>query len=85
MPGDSLPISTKPLQERGLLADGTTGVTEHIEAWTKRWWRWLHYFGRVIFDTHTTYPLQTNMFIGCMIVVKCDTFKISGAYTILTV
>ena len=44
------------------------------------WWRWLHYFGRVIFDTHTADPLQTNMLIGCMIVVDCDTCKISGAY-----
>ena len=31
-----------------------------------RWWRWLHYFGRVIFDTHTANPLQTNMLIGCI-------------------
>ena len=38
--------------------------------------RWLHYFGRVIFYTHTADPLL----IGCMIVVKCDTCKISGAY-----
>ena len=45
-----------------------------------RWWRWLYNFGRVIFDTHTHSPLQTNMFIGCMIVAKCDTCKISGAY-----
>ena len=45
-----------------------------------RWWRWLHYFGRIIFDTHTADPLQTNMHIGCMIVVKCDTCKNSGAY-----
>ena len=45
-----------------------------------RWWRWLHYFGRVIFYTHIADPLQTNMHIGCMIVVKCDTCKISGAY-----
>ena len=56
--------------------------------WPWRWlhhfdfqhWRWLHYFGRVIFDTHTADPLQTNMLIGCMIVVKCDTCKIFGAY-----
>ena len=94
-----------------------------------RWWRWLHYFGRVICDTHTapcrqislryrpyevTIPLgwaseggrapqfrqrillflrchltvphgsgQSRimcLFIGCMIVVKCDTCKICGAY-----
>ena len=45
-----------------------------------RWWRWLHYFGRVIFDTHTADPLPTNMLICCMIVVKCNTCKISGAY-----
>ena len=30
--------------------------------------------------THTADPLQTNMHIGCMIVVKCDTCKIAGAY-----
>ena len=45
-----------------------------------RWWRWLHYFGWVIFDTHTAVPLHPNMLIGCMIVVKCDTCNISGAY-----
>ena len=44
------------------------------------WWRWLHHFRRVIFDTHTADPLQTNMHIGCMIVVKCDTCKIAGAH-----
>ena len=44
-----------------------------------RWWRWLHYFGRVIFNTHTADPLQTNMLTGCMIVVECDTYKVSGA------
>ena len=32
------------------------------------------------FDTHTADPLQTNKHIGCMIVVKCDTCKIFGAY-----
>ena len=42
-----------------------------------RWWRWLHHFRWV---THTANPLQTNMHMGCMIVVKCDTCKISGAY-----
>ena len=45
-----------------------------------RWRRWLHCFGRVIFDTHTAVPLHPKMLIGCMIVVKCDTCKISGAY-----
>ena len=45
-----------------------------------RWWRWLQYFGRVIFDPHTAGPLKTTMHIGCIIVVKCDTCKISGAY-----
>ena len=45
-----------------------------------RWRRWLHYFGRVTFDTHTADPLQTNMLIGSMIVVKCVTCKISCAY-----
>ena len=28
-----------------------------------RWWRWLHHFRWVIFDAHTTDPLQTNMHI----------------------
>ena len=45
-----------------------------------RWWRWLHHFRRVIFDTRTADPLQTNMHIGCMIVVTCDTCKIAAAY-----
>ena len=45
-----------------------------------RWWRWLHHFRRIIFDTHIVDPLQTNVHIGCMIVVKCDTGKISSAY-----
>ena len=64
--------------------------------WPWRWlhhfefqhWRWLHalmtmvaWFRAGNFDTHTADPLQTNMPIGCMIVVKCDTCKISGAYT----
>ena len=63
--------------------------------WYWRWlhhfdiqhWRWLHalmtmvaLFRRVIFDTHTADPMQTNMHIGCMIVVRCDTCTISGAY-----
>ena len=63
--------------------------------WPWRWlhhfefqhWRWLHalmtmvaWFRAGNFDTHSADPLQTNMHIGCMIVVKCDTCKISGAY-----
>ena len=44
------------------------------------WWRWLHYFGRVIFDTHTAPCRQICLLIGCMIVVKCDTCKICSAY-----
>ena len=32
------------------------------------------------FDTHTTDPMQINMHIGCVIVVKCDTCTISVAY-----
>ena len=51
-------------------------------------WRWLHalmtmvaLFGAGNFwHTHTADPLQTNMLIGCMAVVKCDICKISGAY-----
>ena len=46
----------------------------------RRWWRWLHQFRQVIFDTRTHDPLQMNMHIGCMIVVRCDTCKIFGAY-----
>ena len=63
--------------------------------WLWRWlhhfyfqhWRWLQALMTMValfragnFDTHTADPLQTNILIGCMIVVKCDTRKISGAY-----
>ena len=63
--------------------------------WPWRWlhqfdfqhWRWLHALMMMValfrasnFDTHTADPMQTDMLIGCMIVVKCDTCKISGAY-----
>ena len=62
--------------------------------WPWRWlhhfdfqhWRWLHALMTMValFRAgnfwHTHSPLQTNMLIGCMIVVKCDTCKISGAY-----
>ena len=63
--------------------------------WPWRWlhhfefqhWRWLHVLMTMValfrvgnFDTLTADPLQTNMHIGCMIVVKCDACKISGAY-----
>ena len=51
-------------------------------------WRWLHSLMTMVasspagnfWHTHAADPLQTNMHIGCMIVVKCDTCKISGAY-----
>ena len=64
--------------------------------WPWRWlhhfdfqhWRWLHALMTIVAlfrtgnfrHTHTADPPQTNMLIGCMIVVKCDTCKISGAY-----
>ena len=62
--------------------------------WPWRWlhhfdfqhWRWLHALMTMValFRAgnfwHTHSPLQRNMLIGCMIVVKCDTCKISGAY-----
>ena len=62
--------------------------------WPWRWlhhfdfqhWRWLHALMTMValFRAgnfwHTHSPLQTNMLICCMIVVKCDTCKISGAY-----
>ena len=64
--------------------------------WACRWlhhfdfqpWRWLHALMTMVasfaagnfWHTHTADPLQTNMHIGCMIVVKCDTCKIVGAY-----
>ena len=62
--------------------------------WPWRWlhhfdfqhWRWLHALMtmfalfRVGNFWHTHNPLQTNMLIGCIIIVKCDTCKISGAY-----
>ena len=65
------------------------------EMWPWRWlhhfdfqhWRWLHALMTMValfragdFDTHTADPMQTTMHIGCMIVVKCDKCKISGAY-----
>ena len=63
--------------------------------WPWRWlhhfdfqpWRWLHALMTMValfragnFDTHTAGPLQTNMLIGSMNVVKCYTCNISGAY-----
>ena len=64
--------------------------------WPWRWlhhfdfqpWRWLHALMTMValfragnfWHTHTADPLQTNILIGCIIVVKCDTCKISGAY-----
>ena len=69
-------------KEKCGLDDGCTILIFSTDDGCTRWWRWLHYLGRVIFDTHThtADPLQTTMLIGCMIVVKCDTCKISGAY-----
>ena len=67
-------------KEKCGLDDGCTILIFSTDDGCTCWWRWLHCFGRVIFDTHTADPLQTNMLIGCMIVVKCDTCKISGAY-----
>ena len=67
--------------------------------WPWRWlhhsyfqhWRWLHALMTMVasvlgvfFDKHTANPLQTNMHVGCMIVVKCDTCKIFGTYGKLT-
>ena len=52
-------------------------------------WQWLYALmtmvalfraGNFFWHTHTADPLQANMLHGCMIVVKCDTCKISGAY-----
>ena len=64
--------------------------------WPWRWlhrfdfqhWRWLHALMTMValfragnfWHTHKAVPLHPNMLIGCMIVVKCDTCKISGAY-----
>ena len=63
--------------------------------WPWRWlhhfdfqhWRWLHALMTMValfragnFDTHTIDPMQINTHIGCVIVVKCDTCTISGAY-----
>ena len=44
------------------------------------WWRWLHQFRWVSFDTHTAKLLQTNTHIGCIIVVNCHTCQILGAF-----
>ena len=55
------------------LDDGRTILIFSTDDGCTRWWRWLHYFGRLIFDAHITDPLQTNMHKGCMLVVKCDT------------
>ena len=67
-------------KEKCGLDDGCTILIFSTDGGCTRWWRWLHYFGRVIFDTHTADTLQRNMLIGCMIVVKCDACKIPGAY-----
>ena len=67
-------------KEKCGLDDGCTILIFSTDDGCTRWWRWLHYFGRVIFDTHTAHPLHTNMLIGCMIVVKRDTCMISYAY-----
>ena len=67
-------------KEKCGLDDGCTILIFSTDDGCTRWWRWLHYFGRVIFYTHAADPLQTNMLIGRMIVVKCDTCKISGSY-----
>ena len=53
----------------------------------QHWW-WLHALMTTValfragnfWNTYTTDPLQTNVHIGCMIDVKCDTCKNSGAY-----
>ena len=73
-----IPIRCNNSKRKCGIDDGCTILIFSTDDGCTRWWRWLHYFGRVIFDTHS--PLQTNMNIGCMIVVKCDTCKISGAY-----
>ena len=70
-------------KEKYGLDDGCTILIFSTDDGCTRWWRWLHYFGWVIFDARTADPLQTNMLIGCMIVVKCDTCKISGSYAYL--
>ena len=70
-------------KEKCGLDDGCTILIFSADDGCTRWWPWLHYFGRVIFGTHTAVPLHPNMLIGCMIVVKCDTCKISGAYAYL--
>ena len=67
-------------KEKCGIDDGCTILIFSTNDGCTRWLRWLHYFGRVIFDTHTAGPLQTNMLIGCMNAAKCYTCKISGAY-----
>ena len=67
-------------KEKYDLVDGCTILIFSTDDGCTRWWRWLHQFRWVIFDKHTADPLQTNMNIGCMIVVKCDMCKIFRAY-----
>ena len=67
-------------KEKHSLHDGCTILIFSTDDGCTRWWRWLQHTQRVIFDTHTADPLQTYMHIGCMIVVKCDSCKIFGAY-----
>ena len=67
-------------KEKCGLDDGCTTLICSTDDGCTRWWRWLHYFGRVIFDTHTADLLQNNMPIGCMIVIKWYLCKIYGAY-----
>ena len=53
-------------------------------------WRWLHSLMAMVasvparnFFLYTADPMQTNMHIDCMIVIKCDACKIFGAYALL--
>ena len=71
------PLDVIMAKEKYGLDDGWTPLIFSTDDGCTRWWRWLHRIRRVIFDTHS--PLQINMHIGCMIVVKCDTCKIFGA------
>ena len=43
-------------KEKCGLDDGCTILILSADDGCTRWWRWLHYFGRVIFDTHSWSP-----------------------------
>ena len=73
-------IPTRCNNGKSDLDNGCTILVFSTDDGCTRWWRWSYQFRWVFFYKHTGDPLQTNMHVDCMIVVKCDTCKIFGAY-----